>query len=99
MLITDIFTKEELNKSTTVTEFMATFCDHYSISVGDLVGDRKFKRLVDLRSIAVKILYDKFDLSYPEIAGLMNRTHPNIMHLYKRPVGKLFRNHNKTVDE
>lgn len=50
--------------------------------VARLSTHNRSKQVVAERRVLVTMLYDKYDLSFPQIAKLLSRDHTSIMNLY-----------------
>lgn len=55
----------------------------WGITVADIVGPRRFKRLLPARVFVARRLRSELGLSYPHIARIMNRDHTTIQHYVK----------------
>ncbi|HBX46338.1 hypothetical protein [Limibacterium fermenti] len=60
-----------------------------SISVDDILGNKKDKRTSDLRHLYWKLLRDKENFSYPALARMNGRTSASIIHGIRKIEGYL----------
>lgn len=54
-------------------QILSEICDRYGITLEEIKGPRRTKDIADARKEAYRTLRDRLDLSWKQIAGLLNR--------------------------
>jgi chromosomal replication initiation ATPase DnaA len=68
-----------------VNEILQVTCDHFLISIEDLLGHDKRRRFVRPRQIAMAVIRECTAMSYPDIAKIFDgRDHTTALHSIRR---------------
>ena len=59
---------------------ISTMAEMYGVTSGDLVGDRKFKRLIEPRALCYWTMRERLGMTLQGIATIFNRDHSTIIH-------------------
>jgi len=65
-------------------EIIQTVADFYNIKVSDLKGSRRLKRIVRPRHVAMWLVRDQTELSFPEMGRVFGRDHATVQHACKK---------------
>ncbi len=95
----EIIEKCVQNSSKRVSDahILKSVAEFFSISLEDLVSHNRRKEIVGPRQIAMYLLRDISDLSYPYIGEKMGRDHTTAIHSYEKINQEL--NHNPTLNQ
>ena len=86
-------TVNEPLKNANPTLIIKSVAEHYQISVADLVGPSRKKELIDPRQVAIYLLRDILDMSFPAIGEkLGKRDHTTAIYAYKKIEKELSKN-------
>ena len=77
---------EPINK--TVDRIIEAVEKHYDVSREDLVGPKRNKEIASPRHIAIFLIREITDLSFPSIAKLFNRDHATVMTSYNNMLAR-----------
>lgn len=61
-------------------DILSTLAEEYFVTVADLVGERRFRRLIEPRFRAYWQMRTELGMSLASIANVMNRDHSSILH-------------------
>lgn len=82
--IADHFTKKS-NINVTPDQVIKSVADYYEISLSDLIGKSRRHELIEPRHIAIYLLRDLLDLSFPHIANkLEKKDHTTAIYAYEK---------------
>jgi hypothetical protein len=70
----------------TVTRIVAR---HYGVTPRDLLGDSRSEPVVTARQVAMRLVREIGEMSFPEIGRAFNRDHSTVMHACKATEGEL----------
>lgn len=77
-------------KTYSVDTVFSLIAEHFAITTIDLIGKKRNKELVYPRHVAMYILKEDLDMSYPQIGReLGGRDHTTIMHGYNKVCGEI----------
>lgn len=69
----------------TIETIMAVTCEFYGVSLEELKGSSRSRKLVDARQVAMYLTRELTDMSLPKIgAGFGNRDHSTVMHSVRK---------------
>lgn len=85
-------TMRALTKPVTDAQVLAAVSEVYAIPLDDLVGRSRKKEVVEPRQVAMYLLRDMLDLSYPSIGDKLGRDHTTAIHSYEKIRGEADRN-------
>lgn len=72
-------------KQITIETIMAVTCEFYGVSLEELKGSSRSRKLVDARQVAMYLTRELTDMSLPKIgAGFGNRDHSTVMHSVRK---------------
>ncbi len=77
-------TMRALTKPVTDTQVISAVAEVYNIATEDLVGRSRRKEIVEPRQVAMFLLRDMLDLSYPTIGEKLGRDHTTAIHSYEK---------------
>jgi len=77
-------TLRSLSKPVSEAQIMAAISEYYSIQLPELMGRSRRKEVVEPRQIAMYLLRDILNLSYPYIGGKLGRDHTTAIHAYEK---------------
>ncbi len=82
----DIIEKATQNLSKRVNEaqILKAVAEFFNVSISDMIGHNRRKEIVEPRQIAMYLLRDISELSYPYIGEKMGRDHTTAIHSYKK---------------
>jgi chromosomal replication initiator protein len=83
---------QSLARRVTDTQILKAVAEFFSIGVDDLISHNRRKEVVEPRQIAMFLLRDMLELSYPSIGERLGRDHTTAIHAYEkinRDVNKL----------
>lgn len=82
----DIIEKATQNLSKRVNEaqILKAVAEFFNVSITDIIGHNRRKEIVEPRQIAMYLLRDISELSYPYIGEKMGRDHTTAIHSYKK---------------
>ena len=85
-LADDIITKATQNNTKKVTDaqILKAVAEFFNITVADLLSHNRRKEVVEPRQIAIYLLRDISDMSYPYIGDKMGRDHTTAIHSYEK---------------
>lgn len=87
-------------KCTSPKEIMEAVCKFYDISLKDLIGTSRKKELVWPRQIAIYLMREELQTSYPTIGNeLGGRDHTTAMHAYNKISREIKENENEKVKQ
>ena len=75
---------QNLSKRVNDSQILKAVAEFFSITVEDLVSHNRRKEVVEPRQIAIYLLRDISDLSYPHIGEKMGRDHTTAIHSYEK---------------
>lgn len=77
-------TMRALTKPVTDAQVLAAVAEVYSVSIEDLSGRSRRKEVVEPRQVAMFLLRDMLDLSYPTIGEKLGRDHTTAIHSFEK---------------
>lgn len=77
-------TMRALTKPVTDTQVITAVGEIYNVATEDLVGRSRRKEIVEPRQVAMFLLRDMLDLSYPTIGEKLGRDHTTAIHSYEK---------------
>ncbi len=77
-------TMRALTKPVTDGQVIAAVSEIYGIPTEDLIGRSRRKEIVEPRQVAMFLLRDMLDLSYPSIGEKLGRDHTTAIHSYEK---------------
>jgi chromosomal replication initiator protein len=82
----DIITKATLNnmKKVSDAQILKVVAEFFNITINDILSHNRRKEVVEPRQIAIYLLRDISDLSYPYIGDKMGRDHTTAIHSYEK---------------
>ena len=75
---------QNLTKRVSDSQILKAVADFFSISVEDLISHNRRKEVVEPRQIAIYLLRDISELSYPYIGEKLGRDHTTAIHSYEK---------------
>lgn len=88
------------SKCTSPKEIMEAVCKFYDIDIKDLVGNSRKKELVWPRQIAIYLMREELQTSYPSIGHeLGGRDHTTAMHAYNKISKEIKENENEKIKQ
>jgi len=82
--------KESENSGISPIEILKTIASYYSISFSDLISPRRSSNLTAPRHIAIYILHEFYNISFPTIGEMLsNRTHSSAIYAHKQVKKKM----------
>ncbi|RJQ29795.1 chromosomal replication initiator protein DnaA [Candidatus Parcubacteria bacterium] len=76
----------------TDTQVLKAVAEFFNISLGDLVSHNRRKEVVEPRQIAMYLLRDMLEMSYPGVGEKMGRDHTTAIHSYEKINQEINRN-------
>jgi chromosomal replication initiator protein len=83
---------QNLSKRVTDTQILKSVAEFFNIAVEDLVSHNRRKEVVEPRQIAIYLLRDISELSYPYIGEKLGRDHTTAIHSYEKINHEINRN-------
>jgi len=83
---------QNLSKRVNDSQILKAVAEFFSITVEDLVSHNRRKEVVEPRQIAIYLLRDISDLSYPYIGEKLGRDHTTAIHSYEKINNEINRN-------
>jgi chromosomal replication initiator protein len=83
---------QNLSKRVNDSQILKAVAEFFSITVEDLVSHNRRKEVVEPRQIAIYLLRDISDLSYPYIGEKLGRDHTTAIHSYEKINHEINRN-------
>lgn len=83
---------QNLSKRVNDAQILKAVAEFFSITVEDLVSHNRRKEVVEPRQIAIYLLRDISDLSYPYIGEKLGRDHTTAIHSYEKINNEINRN-------
>jgi len=83
---------QNLSKRVSDAQILKAVAEFFSISVDDLVSHNRRKEVVEPRQIAIYLLRDISELSYPYIGEKLGRDHTTAIHSYEKINQEINRN-------
>jgi chromosomal replication initiator protein len=77
-------TTQNLSKRVNETHVLNAVAEFFNVSVADMIRHNRRKEIVEPRQIAMYLLRDISELSYPYIGEKMGRDHTTAIHSYKK---------------
>ena len=77
-------TMRALTKPVTDAQVVAAVAEIYNVAQEDLIGRSRRKEIVEPRQVAMFLLRDMLDLSYPTIGEKLGRDHTTAIHSYEK---------------
>lgn len=77
-------TLQSSSKKVADSQILKAVADFFSVTLEDLIGHNRRKEVVEPRQIAMYLLRDISDLSYPHIGERMGRDHTTAIHSYDK---------------
>jgi chromosomal replication initiator protein len=75
---------QNLSKRVNEVGILKAVAEFFNVSMEDMVGHNRRKEIVEPRQIAMYLLRDISDLSYPYIGEKMGRDHTTAIHSYEK---------------
>lgn len=90
----DIINKtiQNVSKKITDKQILKAVSDFYNISPEDLLAHKRKKEIVEPRQIAIYLLREILDLSYPYIGEKLGRDHTTAIHAYEKISNQINKN-------
>lgn len=89
------FVVSEEPQRITVEHIQSVTCDYFNITLKELIGKERHRKLTTPRHVAMYLCRLLTDLSFPEIARYFNgRNHTSILHAYRKLENDLLRDAN-----
>ena len=85
-------TMRSLTKPVTDGQVLAAVSEIYSVPLDDLIGRSRRKEIVEPRQVAMYLLRDMLDLSYPSIGEKLGRDHTTAIHSFEKISHEVDRN-------
>ncbi len=85
-------TTQNLSKRVSDAQILKAVAEFFSITVEDLISHNRRKEVVEPRQIAIYLLRDISDLSYPYIGEKLGRDHTTAIHSYEKINHEINRN-------
>ncbi|MDR3582016.1 MAG: chromosomal replication initiator protein DnaA [Candidatus Pacebacteria bacterium] len=83
---------QNLSKRVSDSQILKAVAEFFNLSVDDIVSHNRRKEVVEPRQIAIYLLRDISDLSYPYIGEKMGRDHTTAIHSYEKINQEINRN-------
>jgi chromosomal replication initiator protein len=83
---------QNLSKRVSDAQILKTVAEFFNVSVEDLVSHNRRKEVVEPRQIAIYLLRDISELSYPYIGEKLGRDHTTAIHSYEKISREINRN-------
>jgi chromosomal replication initiator protein len=83
---------QNLSKKVSDTQIIKAVAEFFSITTDDLISHNRRKEVVEPRQIAMYLLRDISELSYPHIGEKMGRDHTTAIHSYEKINQEINRN-------
>ena len=83
---------QNLSKRVTDAQILKSVAEFFNIAVEDLVSHNRRKEVVEPRQIAIYLLRDISELSYPYIGEKLGRDHTTAIHSYEKINSEINRN-------
>ena len=83
---------QNLSKRVTDTQILKSVAEFFNIAVEDLISHNRRKEVVEPRQIAIYLLRDISELSYPYIGEKLGRDHTTAIHSYEKINHEINRN-------
>lgn len=77
-------TMRALTKPVTDSQVLAAVAEVYGVGIDDLTGRSRRKEVVEPRQVAMFLLRDMLDLSYPTIGEKLGRDHTTAIHSFEK---------------
>jgi chromosomal replication initiator protein len=75
---------QNLSRRVTDTQILKAVAEFFNVSVADLMSHNRRKEVVEPRQIAMFLLRDMLELSYPSIGERLGRDHTTAIHAYEK---------------
>jgi len=75
---------QSLARRVTDTQIIKAVAEFFNISVADIISHNRRKEIVEPRQIAMYLLRDMLELSYPSIGEKLGRDHTTAIHAYEK---------------
>ncbi len=75
---------QNLSRRVTDAQILKSIAEFFSITVDDLLSHNRRKEVVEPRQIAMYLLRDMLELSYPSIGEKLGRDHTTAIHAYEK---------------
>ncbi len=75
---------QNLSRRVSDNQILKSVADFFNIAISDLVSNNRRKEVVEPRQIAMYLLRDILELSYPYIGEKMRRDHTTAIHSYEK---------------
>ena len=85
-------TTQNLSKRVSDAQILKAVAEFFSITTEDLISHNRRKEVVEPRQIAIYLLRDISDLSYPYIGEKLGRDHTTAIHSYEKINNEINRN-------
>lgn len=83
----------------TPEDLIKAVANTHGFSMEVILSPARHSELVDVRIKIIRVLKDRWGMTYRSIGRLMQRDHKTIMYLYTRPVKKLWTKPDNPVDD
>jgi chromosomal replication initiator protein len=90
----EIITRATQNntKKVTDTQILKAVAEFFNVTINDILSHNRRKEIVEPRQIAIYLLRDISDMSYPYIGDKMGRDHTTAIHSYEKINQEIDRN-------
>ena len=74
---------------TSIDDIKRTVCDHYGITMADLMGPRRVRSLSRPRQVAMTLARELTEKSAPQVGRAFSRDHTTVLHAGRAVVSRL----------